>query len=100
MRHMFLCLLDALDERVYEIVHSLEESSADSPLHAQLKDAEETLLSKLPLELHDELDALLSMHRQYAFEEQRLCYLNGFQDHCKLAAGKWDALSLLDHHKP
>lgn len=100
MRHMLLCLLDALDERVDEIVHSREDFSGDSPIHAQLKDAEETLLSKLPSELHEEFDALLSMQRQYAFEGQRLCYLNGFQDHCKLAAGNLDVTALLEHHKP
>lgn len=100
MRHMLLCLLDALDERLDEIVQPLEKSTVASPTYSDLQNAEELFRKKLPPELHSEFDNLLSMMRNYAFEEQRLCYLNGFQDHCKLAAGELDVTALLKHHIP
>lgn len=100
MRHMLLCLLDVLDERLDEIVQPLEKSSVVSPTYSDLRNAEELLKKKLSPDLHCEYENLLSMMRSYAYEEQRLCYLNGFQDHCKLAAGKLDILSLLGCHKP
>lgn len=97
MRHFRLCLEDALDERVDEVLLPLANSDATSPPYSEVQEVTNSFMEKMDqYGLRNEFDSLLGLLRSYSFDQSRACYIQGFKDHQALLVGDLNFLSEKD----